>query len=343
MTLIVPFGVQYPRKTLQELIKSAGKIPCRNKKRVSLQVNTIMAEVVRLPKMSDTMTEGVIVKWNYKVGDSVKSGDILAEVETDKATMDMEVYAKGTILHLALNEGDAAPVDSIIAVVGNPGEDFQSLLGSAPAAPAPAAVSAPVEASAPSPVLAASAPVVAPAAPEPVSAISNDERLKASPLAKKLAEEKGIDIHQIQGSGENGRIVKKDIETFTPSATAKTATVPVAASGTESFHEVNVSQMRKTIAARLGESKFSAPHFYLTLEINMDKATQAREQMNTVSDVKISMNDLVIKAAAAAFAQKSKYQLKLAGHQNPLQPPHPHRGGHGCRRWIVGSRSSLCR
>jgi pyruvate dehydrogenase E2 component (dihydrolipoamide acetyltransferase) len=221
--------------------------------------------------------------------------------------------------------------------VGNPGEDFQSLLGSAPAAPAPAAVSAPVEASAPSPVVAASAPVVAPVAPEPVSAISNDERLKASPLAKKLAEEKGIDIHQIQGSGENGRIVKKDIETFTPSATAKTATVPVAASGTESFHEVNVSQMRKTIAARLGESKFSAPHFYLTLEINMDKATQAREQMNTVSDVKISMNDLVIKAAAAALRKN------LAGHQNPLQPPHPHRGGHGCRRWIVGSRSSLCR
>ena len=313
MTLIVQFGVQYPRKTLQELIKSAGKIPCRNKKRVSLQVNTIMAEVVRLPKMSDTMTEGVIVKWNYKVGDSVKSGDILAEVETDKATMDMEVYAKGTILHLALNEGDAAPVDSIIAVVGNPGEDFQSLLGSAPAAPAPAAVSAPVEASAPSPVVAASAPVVAPVAPEPVSAISNDERLKASPLAKKLAEEKGIDIHQIQGSGENGRIVKKDIETFTPSATAKTATVPVAASGTESFHEVNVSQMRKTIAARLGESKFSAPHFYLTLEINMDKATQAREQMNTVSDVKISMNDLVIKAAAAALRKNPNINSSWLG------------------------------
>ena len=186
-----------------------------------MQVNTIMAEVVRLPKMSDTMTEGVIVKWNYKVGDSVKSGDILAEVETDKATMDMEVYAKGTILHLALNEGDAAPVDSIIAVVGNPGEDFQSLLGSAPASPAPAAVSAPVEASAPSPVVAASAPVVAPVAPEPVSAISNDERLKASPLAKKLAEEKGIDIHQIQGSGENGRIVQKRHRNLHPISNCK--------------------------------------------------------------------------------------------------------------------------
>jgi pyruvate dehydrogenase E2 component (dihydrolipoamide acetyltransferase) len=268
-----------------------------------------MAEVVRLPKMSDTMTEGVIVKWNYKVGDSVKSGDILAEVETDKATMDMEVYAKGTILHLALNEGDATPVDSIIAVVGNPGEDFQSLLGSAPAAPAPAA--AVVEAA---PVATPAAPAAQTATPSPAPvASSNDERLKASPLAKKLAEEKGIDINQIQGSGENGRIVKKDIETFTPAASSKaTATVAVA-SGTESFHEVNVSQMRKTIAARLGESKFSAPHFYLTLEINMDKATQAREQMNTVSDVKISMNDLVIKAAAAALRKNPNINSSWLG------------------------------
>jgi pyruvate dehydrogenase E2 component (dihydrolipoamide acetyltransferase) len=268
-----------------------------------------MAEVVRLPKMSDTMTEGVIVKWNYKVGDSVKSGDILAEVETDKATMDMEVYAKGTILHLALNEGDATPVDSIIAVVGNPGEDFQSLLGSAPAAPAPAA--AVVEAA---PVATPAAPAAQTATPAPApAASSNDERLKASPLAKKLAEEKGIDINQIQGSGENGRIVKKDIETFTPAASSKaTATVAVA-SGTESFHEVNVSQMRKTIAARLGESKFSAPHFYLTLEINMDKATQAREQMNTVSDVKISMNDLVIKAAAAALRKNPNINSSWLG------------------------------
>ncbi len=274
-----------------------------------MQVNTIMAEVVRLPKMSDTMTEGVIVKWNYKVGDSVKSGDILAEVETDKATMDMEVYAKGTILHLALNEGDATPVDSIIAVVGNPGEDFQSLLGSAPTAPAPAA--AVVEAA---PVATPAAPAAQTATPSPAPvASSNDERLKASPLAKKLAEEKGIDINQIQGSGENGRIVKKDIETFTPAASGKaTATVAVA-SGTESFHEVNVSQMRKTIAARLGESKFSAPHFYLTLEINMDKATQAREQMNTVSDVKISMNDLVIKAAAAALRKNPNINSSWLG------------------------------
>ena len=271
-----------------------------------------MAEVVRLPKMSDTMTEGVIVKWNYKVGDTVKSGDILAEVETDKATMDMEVYAKGTLLHLALNEGDATPVDSIIAVVGNPGEDFQSLLGSAPAPAATPAVA--VEAAATPAPVAATPVAAAPVAAAPVSTPSDstDERLKASPLAKKLAEEKGIDITQIQGSGENGRIVKKDIVTFTPAASIASAVAAVPA-GEESFDEVNVSQMRKTIASRLGESKFSAPHFYLTLEINMDKATQAREQMNTVSDVKISMNDIVIKAAAAALRKNPNINSSWLG------------------------------
>ena len=285
-----------------------------------------MAEVVRLPKMSDTMTEGVIVKWNYKVGDSVKSGDILAEVETDKATMDMEVYAKGTLLHLALQEGEAAPVDSIIAVVGAPGEDFSSLLSAAPVSAAPAA-SAPAAPVAPTP---AAAPVIA-AEPiaQPVStpvaessaegSTDSDDRLKASPLAKKLAQDKGIDIHQVNGSGENGRIVKKDIENFTPTAAkpASTSTAvnntAVVVSGTEGFHEVNVSQMRKTIAARLGESKFSAPHFYLTLEINMDKATVAREQMNTISDVKISMNDLVIKASAAALRKNPNINSSWLG------------------------------
>ena len=281
-----------------------------------------MAEVVRLPKMSDTMTEGVIVKWNYKVGDSVKSGDILAEVETDKATMDMEVYAKGTLLHLALQEGEAAPVDSIIAVVGAAGEDFSSLLSAAPASPAASAPAAPVAAS--TPAVAAepvaqpvSAPIVEPTTQ--VSNADNDDRLKASPLAKKLAQDKGIDIHQVNGSGENGRIVKKDIENFTPSAAkpaptiATTSNPVVVVSGTESFHEVNVSQMRKTIAARLGESKFSAPHFYLTLEINMDKASVAREQMNTISDVKISMNDLVIKAAAAALRKNPNINSSWLG------------------------------
>jgi pyruvate dehydrogenase E2 component (dihydrolipoamide acetyltransferase) len=184
-----------------------------------------MAEAVKLPKMSDTMTEGVIVKWNYKVGDSVKSGDVLAEVETDKATMDMEVYAKGSILYL-VDEGSTVPVDGVIAVVGTAGEDYQSLLGGAPAAAAPVA-------EAPATTVAeTTAPAVtttAPAASAPVAtstSIGSDDRLKASPLAKKLAEEKGIDLNQVQGSGENGRIVRRDIETFVPSATAPAAASP---------------------------------------------------------------------------------------------------------------------
>jgi len=272
-----------------------------------------MAEAVKLPKMSDTMTEGVIVKWNYKVGDSVKSGDVLAEVETDKATMDMEVYAKGSVLYL-VDEGSTVPVDGVIAVVGTAGEDFQSLLAGAPAAPAPAAempATTVVETAAP----AITAPATLATAPVATSAVGNDDRLKASPLAKKLAQEKGIDLNQVHGSGENGRIVRRDVETFVPSTSAPAAASPALSyiSSTESFEEVPVSQMRKTIAARLSESKFSAPHFYLTMEINMDKAVAAREQMNAVSEVKISMNDLVIKAAAAALRKNPKVNSSWLG------------------------------
>lgn len=268
-----------------------------------------MAEAVKLPKMSDTMTEGVIVKWNYKVGDSVKSGDVLAEVETDKATMDMEVYAKGSILYL-VEEGSTVPVDGVIAVVGTAGEDYQSLLSGAPAAatPTPAPVA---EKTAETPV--AQPTVSAPAAVSAPPVASVDERLKASPLAKKLAQDKGVDLSQIQGTGENGRIVRKDVESFVPGTQTEAAPAVVHVSGTESFEEVAVSQMRKTIAARLSESKFTAPHFYLTMEINMDKAVAAREQMNAVSEVKISMNDLVIKAAAAALRKNPKVNSSWLG------------------------------
>jgi pyruvate dehydrogenase E2 component (dihydrolipoamide acetyltransferase) len=268
-----------------------------------------MAEAVKLPKMSDTMTEGVIVKWNYKVGDSVKSGDVLAEVETDKATMDMEVYAKGSILYL-VDEGSTVPVDGVIAVVGTAGEDYQSLLSGAPAAatPTPAPVA---EKTAETPV--AQPTVSAPAAVSAPPVASVDERLKASPLAKKLAQDKGVDLSQIQGTGENGRIVRKDVESFVPGTQTQVAPAVVQVSGTESFEEVAVSQMRKTIAARLSESKFTAPHFYLTMEINMDKAVAAREQMNAVSEVKISMNDLVIKAAAAALRKNPKVNSSWLG------------------------------
>ncbi|MBS3914041.1 MAG: pyruvate dehydrogenase complex dihydrolipoamide acetyltransferase [Bacteroidetes bacterium] len=267
-----------------------------------------MAEAVRLPKMSDTMTEGVIVKWNYKVGDTVKSGDILAEVETDKATMDMEVYSKGTILYLS-EQGAAVPVDGIIAVVGAPGEDFSGLLSAAPAASSSGspAKSEPV----------ATSPALSPAPPaaEPSTIpANNNDRVIASPLAKKLAAEKGIDLRALAGTGENGRIVRKDIEEFKPS----TASAPVAMPayipvGQESFEEIPVSQMRKTIAARLAESKFTAPHFYLSMEINMDNAVAAREQMNTISPVKISMNDIVVKAAAVALRSHPKINSSWLG------------------------------
>lgn len=253
-----------------------------------------MAELITMPKMSDTMTEGVIVKWNVKVGDSVKSGDIMAEVETDKATMDMEVYSKGIVLHLIVQEGEAAAVDGPIAVVGKEGEDFQSLLNDS-AAPAPEAT--PVAESPQSEVVETTAPI----ASSTPTITPTDGRLKASPLARKIAEEKGIDLSQVQGTGENGRIVKRDINEAKPATAVASATPTTAVYGQESFTEVNVSQMRKTIAARLAESKFSAPHFYLTVEINMDKASEARTQMNAISDVKISMNDIVVKACAASL------------------------------------------
>ena len=255
-----------------------------------------MAQIIKLPKMSDTMEEGVIVSWLVKVGDQVKSGDIIAEVETDKATMELENFEKGTILHLAAKEGDAIPVDSVIAIVGNPGEDFSSLLsGENVVAAKPAEVEPTPEKAEP----AAQAVVLPTVEPTP----SEDQRLKASPLAKKIAEEKGISLSGIQGTGDGGRIVRKDIENMAASPAIAPSTFTGASEG---YTDVNVSQMRKTIAKRLSESKFSAPHFYLTMEINMDKAVEAREAMNTYSAVKISMNDIVVKAAAVALTRHPK-------------------------------------
>ncbi|MBU6324167.1 MAG: pyruvate dehydrogenase complex dihydrolipoamide acetyltransferase [Bacteroidetes bacterium] len=263
-----------------------------------------MAEIIRMPKMSDTMTEGVVVKWLVKEGDQIKSGDIIAEVETDKATMDFECYSKGTLLHVAVKEGLSVPVDGIVAVVGQPGEDFQSLLSGAPAAE---------KSSAPAPVAETPAAPVSVSAPvQQTQAQPSGSRILASPLAKKLAAEKGIELSAIKGSGENGRIVKQDVESFSGSA-APVAAVSSFVAGTESYEDVPVSQMRKTIAARLSESKFSAPHFYLTIDINMDKAVLAREQMNQISEVKISMNDLVIKAAASALRKHPKINSSWLG------------------------------
>lgn len=262
-----------------------------------------MAEVIRMPKMSDTMTEGVIVEWLKKVGDTVKPGDILAEVETDKATMELENFVKGSLLHIGIQKGEAVPVDGIIAIVGAPGEDISELIkgGSAPAPKAEAPKEdapkeeAKTETPAPTTVSNNAAPVV-------VAAPTDDSRLKASPLARKMAEDKGIDISNVPGTGENGRIVRRDVENYKEVA-APAAGIAAAPTytGKESYDEVAVSQMRKTIARRLAESKFSAPHFYLTMEVIMDKAVEARAAMNEYSPVKISMNDMVIKAVAIAL------------------------------------------
>ncbi|AXE20620.1 pyruvate dehydrogenase complex dihydrolipoamide acetyltransferase [Runella rosea] len=262
----------------------------------------VNATIVRMPKMSDTMTEGVLVAWLKKVGDKVKSGDILAEVETDKATMELENYEDGTLLYVGAKEGEAVAVDGVIAIIGEDGADYQALLNS-DGQPAPAAVAAPAPAAATS---AAQAPQV--------SDNGTDSRIKASPLAKALAKDKNVDLTKITGSGEGGRIVKKDIDAAqsapakpvatpaaVPQAAAPAPTAALAPAG--EYEDVPVSQMRKTIARRLSESLFTAPHFYLTMEITMDKAMELRGKINEVSPVKISFNDMVIKAAALALKQ----------------------------------------
>jgi pyruvate dehydrogenase E2 component (dihydrolipoamide acetyltransferase) len=250
-----------------------------------------MAIAIKMPKMSDTMTEGVVRKWNYKIGDNLKSGDILAEVETDKATMDLENYEKGTLLHFAVQEGDAAPVDSIIAIIGQTGEDFSGILNAGSNSTKAEVKTVETE------KVETNKPAITQQTTTTPS--DSDSRVKASPLAKKLALEKGVEITLIKGTGENGRITKRDIENHSTGSNTAVASSYIA--GTESFDEINVSQMRKTIASRLAESKFTAPHFYLTMEINMDNALAARAAMNTDTDIKISVNDMIVKACSIAL------------------------------------------
>jgi pyruvate dehydrogenase E2 component (dihydrolipoamide acetyltransferase) len=277
-----------------------------------------MAEIVRMPKLSDTMTEGVVSAWHKKVGDKVKSGEVLAEIETDKATMEFESFTDGVLLHIGVEKGKAAAVDSVLAVLGKEGEDITALLAEAaqaaplvaeaPAAPAPAPVAeAPKPAPAPAPAPAA-APAPRPAAPAVAPAPASNGRVFASPLARRLAEEKGIDIARVKGSGPEGRITKRDVEGHTGAGMAWSAPQ------VEQFEEVAVSQMRKTIARRLAESKFTAPHFYLTLEIDMARAMQVREAVNKqIAPDKISFNDMVIKAAAVALKQHPKVNSSWLG------------------------------
>lgn len=280
------------------------------------------AKVIRMPLMSDTMTEGKIIQWNKKVGDKVKSDDSLAEVETDKATMDVVGYEEGTLLYIGVEAGKAAKINEIIAIVGKEGTDVSAFV----AAEKNAGKNAPKEASSTEnkqeekkqEQKSAQQPVAQNNAGQQENKESSIEgeggRVKASPLAKKLAADKGINIAQVQGSGDGGRIIKKDVDSFVPAAVAppkeegkkaaETKPVqPFAQIGQESYEDIPNSQMRKTIARRLGESKFQAPHFYLTMEINMDNSITSRKAINEVSPAKVSFNDLVIKACAMALRQ----------------------------------------
>ncbi|QMW03780.1 pyruvate dehydrogenase complex dihydrolipoamide acetyltransferase [Spirosoma foliorum] len=301
----------------------ATKVP-EQKAAPAVPAEKVNASVIRMPKMSDTMTEGTIVAWHKKEGDTVKSGDVLAEVETDKATMDLEAYEEGTLLYIGVKEGASVAVDDIIAVVGEKGANFKVLLdgGAGQQAATGEGGSATAQQN--------------PQASEPANADTDlsyaggtgdvsesNGRVKASPLAKRIAEDKGINLSQVHGSGPEGRIVKSDVESFVPGKAAPAAqpAAPVAqptAAPTPAaqpsapapvptpagdYEDVPVSQMRKTIARRLSESLFTAPHFYLTMEINMDKAMELRGTVNGLSPVKVSFNDFVIKAAALALKQ----------------------------------------
>ncbi|GAA4732318.1 pyruvate dehydrogenase complex dihydrolipoamide acetyltransferase [Flavisolibacter ginsenosidimutans] len=268
-----------------------------------------MEEVVLMPRLSDTMTEGVIAGWHKKVGDDVKKGDVLADIETDKATMELESYKNGKLLYQGAQQGEKIAVNDLLCIIGEEGKvDVKAIVAAAKGgAQSTVNTQQPTEAATPT-----SNQPAAQTANEQQTTVNGttDGRIKASPLAKKMAAEKGIDISKVQGSGDNGRIVKADVDNFKPSAISnqQSATVqPITqstsqpVSGQEGYADTNVSQMRKVIAKRLGESKFSAPHFYLTMEIVMDNAMTARTQMNEVSSVKISFNDMVVKACAMAL------------------------------------------
>ena len=274
-------------------------------------------EVITMPRLSDTMTEGKVAKWHKKVGDSVKEGDILAEIETDKAVQDFESEVNGTLLYSGVEEGAASPVDSVLAIIGPEGTDVSAIVaGGAPKSEVRSPKSEEVE---------------KPAEKVQVTAESGapktEGRLAISPLAKKMAEEKGIDVHALKGSGENGRIVKKDVEEFTPGAT-QVAAEPRTVVASEAKQpqvqpqisfvqgedsETPNSQVRNIIAKRLSESKFSAPHYYLMVEINMDKAIEARNEINSLPDTKVSFNDMVIKATAMALRKHPQVNSSWAG------------------------------
>lgn len=258
--------------------------------------------VVTMPRLSDTMEEGTVASWLKNVGDSVEEGDILAEIETDKATMEFESFNEGTLLYIGLQEGESANVDDLLAIIGPAGTDVSAVAAkfsvTATAATEPTSKEV-VKETAPVVKETPKAETVTVATP----VANTNGRLHISPLARKMANEKGIALNQLVGSGENGRIIKRDVENFTPAVANSASTAKFVPTGQEDFEEIKNSQMRKTIAKRLGESKFTAPHYYLNVEFDMDNAMAFKAQYNTVPDTKISFNDIIVKACALALRQ----------------------------------------
>jgi len=277
---------------------------------------TAMEEVVLMPRLSDTMTEGVIAGWQKKVGDTVKKGEVLADIETDKATMELESYKDGVLLYQGAQAGEKILVNDLLCIIGKEGLDVNAIVAAvknggttAPSTPAPVATPAATTSSVASPATASA----------PSTQVVNEGRIFASPLAKKIAQDKGIDLKYVKGTGENGRITRADLDNYTPAtATATSASSSSAAptfvpSGTISFVDTPVSQMRKVIARRLSESLFTAPHFYLTMKINMDAAIKARTLLNENATTKISFNDMIVKATALSLKQHPKVNSSWMG------------------------------
>ncbi|SEH75570.1 pyruvate dehydrogenase complex dihydrolipoamide acetyltransferase [Epilithonimonas hominis] len=310
ISALIGGGAKSEEKKVEEEHKTENQFTAveNNEESVSTDIPEGV-EVITMPRLSDTMTEGKVAKWQKNVGDTVKEGDILAEIETDKAVQDFESEFNGTLLYQGVAEGDAAEVDKILAIIGPAGTDVSGVVsGGGKKAAAPKAEAK------------AETKTEEKQESAPVAASSTGDRVAISPLAKKIAQDKGIDFSGIKGSGENGRIVKKDVENYQPSAQPAAASAPKAAPAQPSVaftpgedSETPNSQMRNIIAKRLAESKFTAPHYYLTVEINMDKAIEARKEMNSVPDTKVSFNDMVIKAVAVALRKHPQVNSSWAG------------------------------
>ncbi len=316
-SLIASVGAGSPAAApVTESAPAAAAAPSAPAASAALDV-AAMEEVVLMPRLSDTMTEGVIAGWQKNVGDTVKKGEVLADIETDKATMELESYKDGILLYQGAKAGEKILVNDLLCVIGAAGTNVDAIVaavksGAGATAPAAASNAAPAAPSTP-------APVVAPVASAPaVQAVVNEGRIFASPLAKKMAEERGIDLRYVKGTGDNGRITKFDIDGYVPAAASApqavtAASAPQVAAGVVSFEDQPVSQMRKTIARRLSESLFTAPHFYITMSIDMDAAVAARAKINEVAPVKISFNDMVVKATALSLKQHPKINSSWLG------------------------------